>query len=185
LLCQSRTNHLQNQAIRQFPTRALASRSVTPACRPPRLRSFRDGLAGDSNERGGRELQPTQNSEEPTFRSSIRSHVGTRRSRLMDGRRCCSAIGGATATTGGATRRWLPRPLRPVFCTNNPLTPVRSRLGAFGVSTSPRGQEETAMKKVSGPKVVTSAEAAEMPPLRQFRRRSASSSGRRGRDCWR
>jgi hypothetical protein len=31
------------------------------------------------------------------------------------------------------------------------------------LALSPRGQEETAMKKVSGPQVVTSAEASEMP----------------------
>src|SRR5580693_9046001 len=40
------------------------------------------------------------------------------------------------------------------------------RLGAFGVSRSPRGQEETAMKKVSGQQVDTTAEEREssLPP---------------------
>ena len=33
---------------------------------------------------------------------------------------------GATAATGRATCRWRPPPLRPVFCTGNPLTPTRS-----------------------------------------------------------
>jgi transposase-like protein len=43
------------------------------------------------------------------------------------------------------------------------LPPRPLLLAAFGVSTSPRGQEETAMKRVSGPQVVTTPEAAENP----------------------
>lgn len=52
--------------------------------------------------------------------------LGSRRSRLQDARRCCSAIGERQRRRGRATCRWR-RPLRPVLCTNNPLTPARAK----------------------------------------------------------